>query len=332
MSRHPLIPAELTLGPFTLVEARQAGLTRRQLQGASWRRIGSSLYVWAALANNPALLLAALKRRLPFAAAFSGQTAAWLHGLDLPPCDPVEVTIPKSSGVSARAGMVVRRGELADHDVVERRGMRVTSAVRTLADLSSRQPLAEAVVAMDMALHREAVDLGQLHAYMATHGRCKGVVRLRQVVELAEPASESAMETRLRLLLVVAGLPRPEAQVPLYDERGRFLGRPDLYYRAQQLAIEYDGGTHRDSLLEDNRRQNRLLNAGFRLLRFAAADIHRTPDSVVAVVRAAFSTPGPGGHLPADDPVRGDRHVRAPAKGPLTSSGEVALPVMGPRP
>lgn len=293
MAPHPVVPAELTRGPFTLAEARQAGLTRRQLQGASWRRIGSSLYVWAALADNPALLLAAVHRHLPVAATFSGRTAAWLHGLELPPCDPVEVTIPESCGISARAGIVVHRGLLADEDVVERRGMRVTSAVRTLADLSRRLPLVEAVVAMDLALHRELVDLRQLHAYIAMHARRKGLVRLRQVIELAEPASESAMETRLRLLLVQAGLPRPEAQVPLHDERGRFLGRPDLYYRPQRLCVEYDGGTHRDSLLEDNRRQNRLLNAGFRLLRFAAADVHRTPDSVVAVVRAALSTPAP---------------------------------------
>src|SRR5215471_14854614 len=302
MAPHPVIPAELTRGPFTLVEARRAGLSSRQLRGTSWRRIGSSLYVWAALGDDPVLLLAALHRSPPVGAAFSGKTAAWLHGLDLPPCAPVEVTIPESCGISARAGMVVRRGDLPDQDVVERRGMRVTSAVRTLADLSSRLPLVEAVVAMDMALHRETVDLEQLHAYVAACARRKGVARLREVVELAEPASESAMETRLRLLLVQAGLPRPEAQVPLYDERGRFLGRPDLYYRAQRLAVEYDGGSHRDTLLEDNRRQNRMLNAGFRLLRFAAADVHRAPHSVVAVVRAALSTPGPGVHPPADDP------------------------------
>jgi len=293
MAPRPVVPKVLAGGPFTVAEARQAGLTWRQLQGASWRRIGSSLYVRAALADNPELLLAAVHRRLPAAGAFSGPSAAWLHGLELPPCDPIEVTIPESCGISARAGMIVRRALLADQDVVERRGMRVTSAVRTLADLSCRLPLVEAIVAVDMALHREVVELGQLHAYMATHARRKGVVRLRQAIELAEPASESAMETRLRLLLMQAGLPRPEAQVPLHDEQGRFLGRPDLYYRPQRLGVEYDGGTHRDSLLEDNRRQNRLLNAGFRLLRFAAADVHRTPDSVVAVVRAALSGPGP---------------------------------------
>jgi very-short-patch-repair endonuclease len=69
---------------------------------------------------------------------------------------------------------------------------------------------------------------------------------------------------------------------------GRFLGRPDLYYPAQRLGLEYDGGTHRAWLAEDNRHQNRLLAAGYRLLRFTAGDVLRTPDLVVAQVRAAL--------------------------------------------
>ena len=81
------------------------------------------------------------------------------------------------------------------------------------------------------------------------------------------------METRLRMLLVLAGLPRPEIQVSIYDDEGRFLGRPDLLYRDQRLALEYDGGNHRDRLVDDNRRQNGLIGGGLRLLRFTAADV-----------------------------------------------------------
>lgn len=88
--------------------------------------------------------------------------------------------------------------------------------------------------------------------------------------------------------LILARLPRPEVQVPLHDERGRFIGRPDLYYPAHRIGLEFDGGTHRDSLVEDNRRQNRLLNAGYRLLRFTAADVYNHPDEVIAQVRAAL--------------------------------------------
>jgi very-short-patch-repair endonuclease len=42
-------------------------------------------------------------------------------------------------------------------------------------------------------------------------------------------------------------------------------------------------------LVEDDRRQNLLVNAGFRLLRFTAADIRNQPDVVESHVRSALS-------------------------------------------
>jgi very-short-patch-repair endonuclease len=97
------------------------------------------------------------------------------------------------------------------------------------------------------------------------------------------------METRLRMLLVLAGIPRPDAQVSIKDHHGRFLCRPDLLYQLQRLAIEYDGGNHRDRLVDDNRRQNRLISAGLRLLRFTAADIYGSPDLVAMQVRLGLA-------------------------------------------
>jgi hypothetical protein len=105
------------------------------------------------------------------------------------------------------------------------------------------------------------------------------------VSELAEVGAESPMESRLRILLVLNGLPRPELQFTIRDDEGSPLGRPDLYYREQRLGLEYDGEIHRASLVEDNRRQNRLLMAGVTLLRFTASDVMRRPDSVLAQVR-----------------------------------------------
>lgn len=72
--------------------------------------------------------------------------------------------------------------------------------------------------------------------------------------------------------------------------KGRFLGRPDLYYPSHRLAIEYDGSTHRTSLVEDNRRQNRLLAAGIRLLRFTAGDVLHNPESVRTQVRGYLAS------------------------------------------
>jgi Protein of unknown function (DUF559) len=238
------------------------------------------------------LELAAVSRRLPNA-IFSGRTAGWLHGLDLPPTDPVEVIIPDAH-ISSRVGVWVHRATLAPSDVVRLKGVSVTSALRMAVDLGGRGPLGDAVVALDMALQQRLVTLAGLRSYLDSNPGVKGIAKLRSAVAVAEPAAESPMETRLRLLLTSAALPRPLAQVPLHDQYGRFLGRPDLYYPAHKLGLEYDGGTHRDSLAEDNRRQNGLLNAGFRLLRFTAADIFQSPESVVEQVRAALSRPPPG--------------------------------------
>ncbi len=95
------------------------------------------------------------------------------------------------------------------------------------------------------------------------------------------------METRLRLIPVMAGLPAPEVQRKLLDRAGRLIGRADLYYPDSRLVIEFDGGVHRDMLVEDNRRQNRILAAGYGLLRFTSADVFDNPDGVLAQIRAA---------------------------------------------
>lgn len=290
VAREPVVPIELRSGLFTLQEARLAGLSRRQLAGQSWRRVERGVYRWAQLPDSPLLQLNAVARRMPDA-VFSGRTAGWLHGLDLPPAEPVEAIV-QDARVSGRAGVKLQRATLAPRDVVRMKGLPVTSALRTAVDLGSRRPLVDAVVALDMAIHQRIVTVTKLRSFMEANRGAKGSAILRRVIELAEPATQSPMETRLRLLLVMAGLPRPQAQVSIHDPHGRFLGRPDLYYPAHRLGLEYDGSTHRDSLVEDNRRQNRLMNGGVRLLRFTAADIFQAPESVISQVRLAISRRG----------------------------------------
>ena len=283
------VPAALRTKPFKLADARSAGVTRRQLRGAAYRPLGSGVYHWVGLKESPLLTLTGVARRLPTGAAFSGRTAAWLYGLDLPPCDPIEVTMPESGGSSRRAGAAVCRAALGTDEIVLRRRLPTTSALRTTVDLGGRTPLTEGVVAADLFLHVELVSMDELRNYVADHPGVKGVARIRRVVGLAEPEAESPMETRLRMLLVNAGLPRPEVQVSIHNASGRFLGRPDLLYRKHCLAIEYDGGNHRDRMVEDNRRQNGLVGAGYRLLRFTAADVYGAPDTVAMQVRHSLS-------------------------------------------
>lgn len=279
MGVKPKVPPAIARRLITLSEARGVGLERWHLQTSAWRRIGPGTYVGASAQETPLLRIEAASRRLPQNAAFSGPTAAWIHGLDVEPCNPIEITVPSPTTVSTRAGMKVRRRMLQPGDIVNVRGLAVTSVVRTLCDVCPRLSLTEAVVVTDMALHAGLIRIERLCTEPS----------LERVVMHAEPAAESPMETRLRMLLVLAGLPRPEAQVEVRDRWFRFAGRPDLYYRDQRLGLEYDGSGHRDALVADNRRQNRLLDAGVRLLRFAAGDIYSEPEAVVNLVRSALA-------------------------------------------
>lgn len=272
-----------------LSEARRNGLDRWHLKGDSWHKLGPRTFVAAHIADTPLLRLGAASLRLPRDAAFSGLTAAWLHGLDVEPCDPIEAIAPPAAGISARAGILIRRCALDSSEVVKARGLPVTSILRTLRDLSLRLSLTEAVVVTDMALHARLTSAEALSKAVGRSSGCQGVRQLRQVLEFMEPATESPMETRLRMLLILGGLPRPEVQVDIRDRWHRFVGRPDLYYRKHRLGLEYDGGIHRETLVEDNRRQNRLLETGIRLLRFTAGDVFNRPDVVLTQVASALA-------------------------------------------
>lgn len=291
MARRAFVPTQLRDRPFTTAEARQFGLERWNLESSSWRHLGWGVYAWAGLPATPRLVLAGLQLRLPAEAAFSGRTAAWLHGLDLPPLEPVEVTVPDASSLRPARAVSARRARLAAGDVVVRDGLRVTSVPRTLADIAPALPVIEGVVAFDTALRLRAATLTELHEWSALHGGVKGIRAYRRALDRAHPASESPMETRLRVTLLLGGLPRPAVQRELRTSAGELLARVDLYYASHRLGIEYDGATHRESLAEDDRRQNRILGAGYRLLRFTAGDVMGAPEMVVARVRAELRRP-----------------------------------------
>jgi len=285
------IPHVLKTRPFSLDEARALGLNPRALTSKHWRRLGARMYCWSELAPDPRALIAAWCRLLPPEAIFVGRTAAWLHGL-LPDLEsPIEVALPAISEARSRQGLNLWRCDVDPGEVTSARGMRTTTVPRTLLDLCARRPPLEALIALDAAVRKHL----QWRPNDFT-GR-PGAARLRRLSGLAAPA-ESPMETRLRWLLISAGLPRPEVQVDVHDAKGEFAGRADLFYRDARLVIEFDGGNHRDRLVSDDRRQNLITGAGFRLLRFTSADVYQRPDVVVAQVRGelarARAVSGPG--------------------------------------
>lgn len=272
VARRAFIPRELTKGPFTIRQAREAGVSKAHLRSPVWRRVGVGVYVLARVPDSPLLTLTAVAARLPKGGAICERSAAFLHELNAHLPQPVQVNVPAGSGVTARDLWVSRR-RLESREIVIRHGLPVTSIVRTLDDLARRLPLAEAVGIADVALHRQLVTLGELSP------------RLRKY---CDPAAESVMESQLRMALVLAGLPRPKSQVDLHDAEGGWLARVDFLYPQARLVLEYDGGNHRERLVDDDRRQNAIVAAGYSILRFTAPDVLGAPHAVAAQVRAAL--------------------------------------------
>ena len=280
------LPLDLRHGPFTVAQARGVGVRWKMLQTKRWTRLSRGQYVWARLPQDVPQKLQAVQERMPARFAFSGATAGWLHGLDLAPSDPIELTIVRDLSIRSRAGVRVRRAELPESEVIIRRGFPTTSPLRTVCDLGSRRDLVESVIAIDMALHARLIDMATLSAFVVSNPGRKGIKRLRRAMGLADARAESPMETRLRLELEASRLPRPNTQAELADHSGRFIARVDLYYPDCRLVIEYDGENHKERIATDLKRQNALLNSGYHVLRFTASDL-RIRGSAAEQVRRA---------------------------------------------
>ena len=290
MSRTPRVPKELTKGPFTLQDALAAGVTPSALRSRPWRRVGKAMYCWEHAPDDPWLLIAAWKRALGPGITFAGCTAAWMHGMDCDPRSPVEVIVSQAASIRSYQGLAVRHCDLRSREVVKIRTLPATTLLRTLRDVCLTRPPVEALIVLDMAVRAGLADRTQLWRYARDSAGVRGGGRIRNLAGLADSA-ESPMETRLRWLLLQAGLPRPGVQTELRDDSGAFVGRADLYYPGARLVLEFDGGNHRERLVSDDRRQNLLVSAGFSVLRFTTADVLGRPQAVVAQVRGALAPP-----------------------------------------
>jgi hypothetical protein len=118
----------------------------------------------------------------------------------------------------------------------------------------------------------------------------RGVARLRERLDLVEPATESPMETHLRLVLADDGAPPLCAQYEVRDSSGRLIARVDFAYPQWRIAIEYEGDHHRGRIQfrRDVTRLNALREAGWLVLRFTADDLLQRPADVHRQVASAI--------------------------------------------
>lgn len=169
------------------------------------------------------------------------------------------------------------------------REVRLTEHVRTLLDVACTAPLPIALPIIDAAGHLDPWLLDQLAAKADRCGGRRGIARAQRAIRLASPQAESPLETLLRLLIALAGLPAPDIQVPVRAGRKTYFA--DLGYREQRLLLEADGRDHhseRKKVVEDMVRHNAMVGAGWRVLRFTWSQVMYQPELVIAAIRQAL--------------------------------------------
>jgi hypothetical protein len=100
------------------------------------------------------------------------------------------------------------------------------------------------------------------------------------------------METRLRMLIVLAGLPEPDVNVEFYDESGHLLYKLDLSYPALRLAVEYDGRQHAVDMPQyehDQERREWFDDEDWRILVVTSKGIFKEPERTLARVHRALA-------------------------------------------
>ncbi len=178
---------------------------------------------------------------------------------------------------------------ILDDEVTMVNGMRVTTPARTALDLACRYPVNEAVAMID-ALGRATrlkISNAELLAKERYQGR-RGIRRARIALDLVDPGAESPRETWLRLLLIRAGFPRPQTQIPVYDEYGQLVAVLDMGWQDIKVAVEYEGDHHRTDrrrFNKDIRRAETVAELGWIDVRVTAED---TEGGIIWRVQAAW--------------------------------------------
>jgi hypothetical protein len=246
MPRPPRRPAALAGKIFLARTAlRQRLLIPADLRTAAWRPLFRGVYADASLTiTHRHRCLAVYRYLLPSGGAIGGRSAAALYGVTVAATeDPVEVVVPRRVRFGPFRGLDVHAADLLDGDVRQLDGMGVTTPVRTSWDLAQWLDLVEAVAIIDLLIQRRLVTVADLEAYATRRSGHRGWRRLLRAATLADPGAESPRESRLRVRLVLAGVPAPVTQY-LIQRGGRFLARVDLAWPEQKVAVEYDGLWH----------------------------------------------------------------------------------------
>lgn len=243
------------------------------------RLVADAAAVWLALGRRPVL---------------SHGSAALLHGLVLP-ASPTRAELTADPRVlRARIGRAFRLDEagLPAHHTTVVDGLPVTTVARTVLDLARRLPWEEAVILADDALHRGLLHRDELERALRDCAVWPGVRQAARVVAAADGRAESPLETVCRLVFAGHGLPPPDLQGLIVDERAGWFARVDFLWADRRTVVEADGRlkyTRPADLWDEKLRQERIEELGYAVLRVTWAQVTRAPQDTVARVLRAFA-------------------------------------------
>jgi hypothetical protein len=269
----------------------------RTLLGREFQKVLYDQYVTARIPIDLRLRARAALNVSPAGACISHHTAAAIWGAVPPATSAVHVRQPTASGRSVRQGVQAHYRRLAPATTT-RHGLPITTLEQTFLDLAAAGlTLVELVIVGDGLVKTRATSVERLLA-AASEATGHGHRLARRAATLVREGVDSPMETRLRLLLVVAGLPEPTVNVIVRGPDGEWLRRFDLCYAIFRLVVEYDGRQHAEDTRQwvtDIDRREELDRGGYRLVVVTREGIYVEPERTLERVRDALTDCGAPG-------------------------------------
>ncbi|MCV7281779.1 hypothetical protein H7J88_19300 [Mycolicibacterium flavescens] len=224
------------LGPEAIADGR---LTRGQLR---WNNTAILPRVYAPNDAKPTVYTNAVAAWLHTGrkGIIAGRVAASLHGAKwVDASTPVEII---TTHTRRRSGIIVHEERIADDEITHVNGLPVTAVARTALDLGRHLPRGAAVAHLDALSRATGVTADDALSLIDRYRGARGVRRARTALDLMDGGAQSHEETRVRLILIDAGLPRPRTQIRVSDGRDEaFL---DMGYDEPMVGLDYDGLHH----------------------------------------------------------------------------------------
>jgi hypothetical protein len=286
--------------PFTRAEFIANGGRRHALEGPKYRQVVRSVHVDVDCVDSDTRIRAALKVH-PEGAFASHWSAAQVLGLPVPanPFDHITVRKPDERRYrpTIKPHVTIRK-----RGVIVVRGIPVTDPITTFLQMAGHLSLVDQVVLGDAIVRRYRIAPARLlKAARASNDYYAAAAR--RAAAYVRRGVDSPMETRLRMLIVLAGLPEPVVNVVLVHEDGSWRRRFDLCYPRIKLVVEYNGRQHREEpqLSKDQARARDLEPEGYLILPFESEDIYVTPEATLQKVRRHLILRGWGNVPPVND-------------------------------